>query len=200
MKKSLSTGLSFLAIVLFMSASLVNAEKFDWYFTVPVGNTGYRSFQVSKDNLFIQMTIEVYEGGPINIFVLDNNTFTAWNFGNGTVVSAYLGGSNISEGSKITIEGYLGTADIMHTDYTTTTIDVNTTITNSSITNLGVRDYILVVDNRDGNANAHVNVSILTTVDTTTVLTTLSALVFIAFIATRRRKWKKSPFLNIKTR
>ncbi|MCE7739458.1 MAG: hypothetical protein KAU62_14115 [Candidatus Heimdallarchaeota archaeon] len=200
MKKNLSIGLSFLAIVLFMSASLVNAEKFDWYFNVLVGDTGHRSFTVSKDNLFLQMTIEVYEGGPINIFILDNNTFTAWNFGNGEVVSAYLGGTNISEGSKITIEGNLGTANVMHTDYTTIVIDVNTTVVNSSITNLGVREYILVVDNRDGNANALVDVSILTTVDTTTVLTTLSALVFVAFIAVRRRKWKKSPFLNIKTR
>ena len=194
MKKNLSIGLSFLAVVLFMSASLVNAEKFEWYFNVPVGDTGHRSFTVSKDNLFLQITIEVYEGGPINIFVLDNNTFTAWDFGNGEVVSAYLGGSNISEGSKTTIEGYLGTADIIRTDYTTITIDVNNTVTNSSVTNLGVRTYILVVDNRDGNANTLVDVSILTTVDTTTVLTTLSALVFIAFIAARRRKWKKAPF------
>jgi len=194
MKKNLSIGLSSLAIVLFMSASLVNAEKFDWYFNVPVDNTDHRSLTVSKDNLFIQMTIEVYEGGPINIFVLDNNTFTAWNFGNGAVVSAYFGGTNISEGSKITIEGYLGTADIMHTDYTTIIIDENTTVVNSSITNLGVREYILVVDNRDGNAGALVDVSILTTVDTTTILATLSALVFIAFLVARRRKWKKAPF------
>ena len=194
MKKNLSIGLSFLAVVLFMSASLVNAEKFEWYFNVPVGDTGHRSFTVSKDNLFLQITIEVYEGGPINIFVLDNNTFTAWDFGNGEVVSAYLGGSNISEGSKTTIEGYLGTADIIRTDYTTITIDVNNTVTNSSVTNLGVRTYILVVDNRDGNANTLVDVSILTTVDTITVLTTLSVLVFIAFIAARRRKWKKAPF------
>ncbi len=194
MKKNLSIGLSFLAVALFMSASLVNAEKFEWYFNVPVGDTGHRSFTVSKDNLFLQITIEVYEGGPINIFVLDNNTFTAWDFGNGEVVSAYLGGSNISEGSKTTIEGYLGTADIIRTDYTTITIDVNNTVTNSSVTNLGVRTYILVVDNRDGNANTLVDVSILTTVDTITVLTTLSALVFIAFIAARRRKWKKAPF------
>lgn len=194
MKKNLSIGLSFLAVALFMSASLVNAEKFEWYFNVPVGDTGHRSFTVSKDNLFLQITIEVYEGGPINIFVLDNNTFTAWDFGNGEVVSAYLGGSNISEGSKTTIEGYLGTADIIRTDYTTIVIDVNNTVTNSSVTNLGVRTYILVVDNRDGNANTLVDVSILTTVDTTTVLTTLSALVFITFIAARRRKWKKAPF------
>ena len=194
MKKNLSIGLSFLAVALFMSASLVNAEKFEWYFNVPVGDTGHRSFTVSKDNLFLQITIEVYEGGPINIFVLDNNTFTAWDFGNGEVVSAYLGGSNISEGSKTTIEGYLGTADIIRTDYTTITIDVNNTVTNSSVTNLGVRTYILVVDNRDGNANTLVDVSILTTVDTITVLTTLSVLVFIAFIAARRRKWKKAPF------
>ncbi len=194
MKKNLSIGLSFLALVLFMSASLVNAEKFDWYFDVPVGDTNHRSFTVSKDNLFLQITIEVYVGGPINIFVLDNNTFTAWDFGNGEVVSAYLGGTNISEGSKITIEGYLGTADIIRTDYTTIEIDVNNTVTNSSVTNLGIRTYILVVDNRDGNANTLVDVSILTTVDTITVLTTLSVLVFIAFIAARRRKWKKAPF------
>lgn len=197
MKKSLSAGLSFLVIVLFMSTSLVNAEKFDWYFDVPVGNIGYRSFTVSKDNLFIQMTIEVYDGGPINIFVLDNSTFTAWDSGHGEVVSAYLGGTNITEGSKITIEGYLGTANIMLTDYTTIIIDENTTVTNSSVTNLGVTEYILVVDNRDGDAPALVDVSVLTTVDTTTILTTLSVLVFIAFFAARRRKRKRAPFLNI---
>lgn len=200
MKKSLSAGLSFLVIVLFMSTSLVNAEKFDWYFDVPVGNIGYRSFTVSKDNLFIQMTIEVYDGGPINIFVLDNSTFTAWDSGHGEVVAAYLGGTNITEGSKITIEGYLGTANIMLTDYTTIIIDENTTVTNSSVTNLGVTEYILVVDNRDGDVPALVDVSVLTTVDTTTILTTLSVLVFIAFFAARRRKRKRAPFLNIKTR
>ena len=200
MKKSLSMGLSFLAIVLFMSTSSVNAEKFDWYFDVPVGNIGFRHFTVSKDNLFIQMTIEVYNGGPINIFVLDNSTFTAWDSGHGEVVSAYLGGTNITEGSKITIEGYLGTANIMLTDYTTIVIDENTTVTNSSVTNLGVTEYILVVDNRDGDAPALVDVSVLTTVDTTTILTTLSVLAFIAFFATRRRKRKRAPFLNIKTR
>ncbi len=193
-------GLSFLAIVLFMSTSSVNAEKFDWYFDVPVGNIGFRHFTVSKDNLFIQMTIEVYNGGPINIFVLDNSTFTAWDSGHGEVVSAYLGGTNITEGSKITIEGYLGTANIMLTDYTTIVIDENTTVTNSSVTNLGVTEYILVVDNRDGDAPALVDVSVLTTVDTTTILTTLSVLAFIAFFATRRRKRKRAPFLNIKTR
>ncbi len=200
MKKSLSIGLSFLAIVLFMPASLVNAEKFDWYFNVPVDNTDHRSFTVSKDNLFLQMSIEVYEGGPINIFILDNNTFTAWNFGNGEVVSAYLGGTNISEGSKITIEGYLGTADVMRTDFTTIIIDENTTVVNSTVTNLGVREYILVVDNRDGNAGASVDVSILTTVDMPTILTTLSALVFITVIAANRRRRKKSPFEDTKTR
>ncbi|MCE7749558.1 MAG: hypothetical protein GPJ51_14325, partial [Candidatus Heimdallarchaeota archaeon] len=90
MKKSLSTGLSFLVIVLFMSASVVNAEKFEWYFEVPAGNIGFRSFTVSKDNLFVQMTVEVYDGGPINIFILDNSTFTDWD--EGSVVTAYFGG------------------------------------------------------------------------------------------------------------
>ena len=198
MKKSLSTGLSFLVIVLFMSASVVNAEKFEWYFEVPAGNIGFRSFTVSKDNLFVQMTVEVYDGGPINIFILDNSTFTDWD--EGSVVTAYFGGTNISEGSKITIEGYLGTADIMQTNYTTIVIDVNTTVTNSSVTNLGVKEYILVVDNHDGDATAFVDVSVLTTVDTATILTTLSALVFIAFFVARRRKRKRAPFLNIKTR
>ena len=193
MKKSISTGLFLLVIALFISAPMVNAEKFEWDFAVDDGNIGSETFTVNKDNYFVQLTVEVHNGGPVNIFILDEPAWTLWDSGNGEVVAAYVGASNISSGSKITIEGYLGLANLTHTDYTTFPVG-NTTTVNSSVTVLGINVYYLVVDNRDGASFASVYVSILTTVNTQTILVTLSALVFIAILAARGRKWKKSPF------
>ena len=222
MKKDLVRALSFVLIIIFISGISVRADKFEWNLTVPIDDHGAEMFTVSKDNYFVQLTIEVYRGGPVNIYVLDDSSYELWTNGSlGTgdfpdYVAAYLGKGNLTAGAKVTIEGYLGPAFEYETNSTSTgmttydgqiiiTLDPGppptTTAINTSITDVlwevniypgSEIPYYLVVDNNEGDAEAHVYVSILATVDGVNIVYALGGILLAVLVFRKRKTWKKT--------
>jgi hypothetical protein len=208
MKKNSSAFVLVLTALLVISLSSVQAAKYEWYFEVNATGAQAEMFTVSKDNQFVQLTVEVFEGGPVHVYVLDNDSYQIWSGAQpyppppDDYVIALFGEANISEGTKMTIDGYLGyaynftvrsvstgeTTEVINgTTYTTTLYDVRTSI-NDPI------PYYLIVDNTDGVNRAYVDVTVVATVDAISAISTLSAIILVAAVFAKRKKWKKPPF------
>ncbi len=207
MKKNSSLVALVLIVIVLASVTSVKAEKFEWDYNVNTGASSSREFFVTKDNQFIQLTVEVHQGGPINIFVFNNQTFLDWNDGfpatpDGFVI-ALFGEANITEGTKITIDGYLGPAF----NYTVESISIGeetntyngtetltTTLYNVRTTSNYQEAYYVIVDNRSGDRPAIVSVTAVSTVDAANIVSALGGIILVALVFSKRKKWKKSPF------
>ena len=102
MKLRIPHVISFLIMVLILSGSTAFAFKAEWSIDAPGGGYDYEIFNVEKDGYFVQMSIEVTEGGPVSVFILDEFAVEDL-FSYGQPVTAYIGDDNISQGNRRTL-------------------------------------------------------------------------------------------------
>lgn len=167
MKLRLSHFIFVITLGLILSTSTTYGFKAEWSIDAPGGGYDYETFVVEKDSYFIQMTVEVYEGGPVSAFILDEFAIEDL-FTYGQPVVAYLGGKNITLGNPRTFEGYLGLA---RDNYTGEHID-----------------YYIVIDNRGEPYYTNVFVQIVATIPGFSALFTLLALIPISLVVYNKKR------------
>lgn len=146
------------------------SAKYSWDIFVDPNTYDSRIFQVQKDNMMLKMRIKVFEGGPVSVFILDENSYREWDGGIGPEVVAYAGTSNITLGMPVTISGQLGLAWDNITGF-----DIN---------------YYIVVDNRGTDVYSNVLVEIISTLPSPPAYLALLSLIPLTLII-RKRKLKK---------
>jgi len=142
------------------------AAKYSWDIDADGNSYDYEIFNVDKDNLMLKMRVKVFEGGPVSVFILDEDSFNAWNGGYGSEVVAYAGTSNITLGRQVSISGQLGPARDNISGW-----DIN---------------YYIVIDNRGTDRYSNVLVEIISTLPTTQAYLVILVLVPLALIVKRR--------------
>jgi len=75
-----------------------------FWFNVAPNQFESKSFNSEGNFSLVQLNVEVNNGGPVSVFILDQASYTSWLLGE--EVSAKAGGQNITE--KSTIKGQLG--------------------------------------------------------------------------------------------
>jgi hypothetical protein len=163
-----------LYVVLAISICLISispittiSAKYSWDIFVDANTYDSRIFTVQKDNLMIKMRVKVFEGGPVSVFILDENSYATWNGGYGPEVVAYAGTSNITIGIPATISGQLGLARDNSSG-----MDIN---------------YYIVVDNRGTGVYSNVQVEVIQTLPHPSVYLAILTLIPLALIFKLRK-------------
>ena len=148
---------------LILISSSAYAARSSWEMWVNANQYDYSPFQVESDNLLIKLRVRVFEGGPVSVFVLDETTYLSWV--GGSIVTAYLGGENITHS---TLEGYLGLSQYNNSD--------------------NYVEYRIVVDNRANSYGSNVLCEIVSTLPAPSAFIALLSLIPLALIVIRKRK------------
>ena len=169
MKMKVSTILAFTFTLIIISSTNVYGMKASWDIWADGFSFNSDVFTVSRDNMIIKMRVEVYEGGPVSVFILNETSYNTFSTpGNANQLVAYAGTKNISLGTPVTIEGSLGPRE--------------------SNTTGEIINYYVVVDNRANSLGTNVQVVLISTVPASSALFVLFTLIPIAYVVHRKRK------------
>ena len=153
--------------LILISPITTQSTKYSWSIIVDANTYDSRIFQVQKDNMMLKMRIKVFEGGPVSVFILDENSYSEWRGGIGPEVVAYAGTSNITLGIPVTISGQLGPAW-------------------SNFTGMEF-NYYIVVDNRGTSVYSNVLVEIIQTLPHPSAYLTIFVLIPLALVFKQRK-------------
>ncbi|MHA1408189.1 MAG: hypothetical protein ACTSSG_12525 [Candidatus Heimdallarchaeaceae archaeon] len=150
-------------LILILSSTSIKAAKGSFEIWVAAGEYNHGTFTIEKDYPIVKMRVRVFEGGPVSVFILDENKYNTWTSG-GEVI-AYAGGKNIS---STTIKGQLGLA-----------------YSNSTGEQVS---YYVVVDNRGNDYYSNVKIDVIITVPSFSALFAFFVLIPLAYVTSKRRK------------
>jgi len=166
MRTKLYIALAISFYLILVAPITTQSAKHSWDIFVEANTYDSRIFNVQKDNLMLKMRVKVFEGGPVSVFILDRTSYTDWNGGYGSEVTAYAGTGNITIGIPATVSGQLGSARSNDTDI----------------------DYYIVVDNRGTDVYSNVLVEIISTLPHPSVYLAILTLIPLALIFKQRKK------------
>ena len=172
MRTRLYVALAISICLILVTPITTQSAKYSWDIFVEANDYDSRIFNVQKDNLMLKMRVKVFEGGPVSVFILDENSYADWDGGLGSQVVAYAGTSNITLGIPVSISGQLGPAR-----FNDSGTDVN---------------YYIVVDNRGTDEYSNVLVEIISTLPHPSAYLAILAIIPLALIFKQRKTRAKN--------